>query len=116
MIPTILHIAAGRDHSLALLSHGEVWGWGAEGSGRAVLPEICSIAPPSSPIVVPATRAFARIAAGYGTGYGITTEHIGYGWGFNRAGLAGQTRVLATLQAEALPGLPPVAQLAVSEF
>ncbi|MCK9512231.1 MAG: hypothetical protein M0R28_13485 [Pigmentiphaga sp.] len=116
MIPTILHIAAGRDHSLALLSHGEVWGWGAEGSGRVVLPEICSVAPPSTPIVVPAIRSFTRIAAGYGTGYGITDDHIAYGWGANRAGLAGQPHVLATLQAEALAGLPPVAQLAVSEF
>ncbi|MGE4335704.1 MAG: RCC1 domain-containing protein [Pigmentiphaga sp.] len=116
MIPTILHIAAGRDHSLALLNHGEVWGWGAEGSGRVTLPEICSIAPPASAIVVPATKPFTHITAGYGTGYGITGDHTAYGWGFNRAGLAGRRDVLATLQAEHLPDLPPVAQLAVSEF
>lgn len=116
MTPTILHIAAGRDHSLALLSRGEVWGWGAEGSGRTTLPEICSIAPPSSPVVVPTTQTFTRITAGYGTSYGITSDHAAYGWGLNRAGLAGRPDLLATLRAEPLPHLPPLRQIAVSEY
>lgn len=116
MTPTILHIAAGRDHSLALLGHGEVWGWGAEGSGRTTLPEICSIAPPSTPIVVPATQAFTRITAGYGTSYGITNTNATLGWGVNRAGMAGRPDLLATLRAEPLPHLPPLSQIAVSEY
>ncbi|WP_449390503.1 RCC1 domain-containing protein [Eoetvoesiella caeni] len=113
---SISHIAAGRDHSLALMSDGEVWGWGAEGSGRINLPSLCSVAPSSSPIVVPATMPFARITAGYGTGYGITEDHRAYYWGASRAGLAGKTHVMATLAAEAVSDLPAVAQLAVSEF
>ena len=114
--PVIHSLAAGRDHSLALMSHGEVWGWGAAGSGRADLPDVCSVAPPATPIVVPATRTFTQISAGYGTGYGVTADHEAFVWGFNRAGMGGRPDIVGTLQAEPMQGLGPVAQIAVAEF
>lgn len=109
-------IAAGRDHSLALMGNGEVLGWGAAGSGRADLPAICSVAPAATPVIVPATRMFTRISAGYGTGYGITADNKAYAWGFNRGGIGGRADVVGTLQAEPIQGISQVAQLAVAEF
>ncbi len=113
---TLVDIAAGREHSLALMANGDAWGWGAEGSGRVSMPAVCSTAPPATPIIVPATRPFQRVAAGYGASYGITNDHQGYVWGVSRGGLAGTTNTLATLQAEPMTGLGAVEQIAAGEF
>ncbi len=109
-------LAAGRDHSLALMADGAAWGWGGDGSGRAVLPALCSAAPPAGAVIVPSAPRLHRLSAGFGVSYGVTPQGSVYVWGASRSGLAGPKEALATMWPQQLGGLASIQAVAPGEF
>lgn len=65
----VTSISCGRDHTLALLDSGRVFGWGMDGSGRVApsTPEYCSTSKaPTKAVEVNAPHEMLSISAGYG--------------------------------------------------
>ena len=85
-------ISAGKDQTLALLTSGEVLGWGGAGSGRLVPPfkDICGAFRESDPrpVYVSAPSLYSHISAGYGVSLGISDQKP-FAWGFSQTGMGG---------------------------
>ena len=85
-------ISAGKDQTLALLTSGEVLGWGGAGSGRLVPPfkDICGAFKESDPrpVYVSAPSLYSHISAGYGVSLGISDQKP-FAWGFSQTGMGG---------------------------
>jgi len=75
-------IAAGENHSIALRSNGDVYGWGSNFSGAGY-------ARSSPTIILGGITNWSRIAAGWNHNLGITTAGILYAWGVNVSGALG---------------------------
>lgn len=114
----VIHLAAGRDHSLALYRDAVLVGWGGDGTGRFPLPAgVC--APPSSPddaVYISHHIELAQIAASAGVSLALDRAGQAYAWGANRAGLGGQIQSITQSQPRALAGLPPLRHISGSEF
>jgi alpha-tubulin suppressor-like RCC1 family protein len=99
----VASISCGRDHTLALLGSGRVFGWGGDGSGRMPLgiPEYCSTATaPARAVEIDTRHPMASISAGHGISVGITVTNRVMVWGANpaAAGGWGSSRALVTPQ------------------
>ena len=85
-------ISCGRDHTLALLANGKVFGWGGDGSGRIPLgvPEYCSTSTaPTRAVEIDTRHAMACVSAGHGISLGITVTKRVLVWGSNPAAAGG---------------------------
>src|SRR5204863_1762611 len=85
-------ISCGRDHTLALLANGKVFGWGGDGSGRIPpgVPEYCSTSTaPTRAVEVDTRHAMACVSAGHGISLGITVTKRVLVWGSNPAAAGG---------------------------
>src|SRR5439155_13979821 len=85
-------ISCGRDHTLALLADGKVFGWGGDGSGRIPLggPSYCSTSTaPTRAVEIDTRHAMACVSAGHGISLGITVTKRVLVWGSNPAAAGG---------------------------
>lgn len=88
VLPDIVSVAAGRNHSLAVDIDGNVYAWGANnrgqlGDGTTVLRRI--------PIPVPGLSNIAAVAAGLEHSLALRRDGVVFGWGRNNRGQLGDT-------------------------
>jgi len=85
-------LSAGKSQTLALLTSGEVLGWGGAGSGRysSDYVDICG-APKSDgkPVYVGSSLRLSCVSAGYGVSLGVSTQQELVVWGWNPLGVGG---------------------------
>jgi len=109
---TVVAIAAGYSHSLALTSDGQVFAWGLNSSGQLGNNSITnSTVPVAVNISVPlAGKKVAAIAAGYYHSLALTTDGQVVAWGMNSNGQLGNnsqtsyTVPVATISSGVLSG------------
>jgi alpha-tubulin suppressor-like RCC1 family protein len=112
-------LSCGRDHTLALLDSGEVFGWGGDGSGRipASTPQYCSTSnAPTEAVEVKLQQKAISVAAGYGVSLGLTAANRIAVWGVNAAGIAGRLEAITPATPQAVAGLDDVRDIAAGEF
>jgi alpha-tubulin suppressor-like RCC1 family protein len=112
-------ISCGRDHTLAVLENGAVFGWGGDGSGRmpSGAPQYCST--PASRIRATEVRTDVKVAtvsAGYGVSLGITAHGKVSIWGANASGIAGRLDAIQPAMPQLLPGFAGMRGVAAGEF
>ena len=87
-----IQVAAGGNHSLALLSDGSVWGWGRNSEGElGVDPAKTPVGGFSSaalPVTI-APRLISQIAAEGSNSYALAKDHTVWAWGYNVDGELG---------------------------
>lgn len=86
-------ISCGRDHTLAVMENGHVFGWGGNGSGRlpSTLPQYCtSLATRTGAVEIRNDAKIKSVSAGYGISLGITEHNTVQIWGASTAGIAGR--------------------------
>jgi alpha-tubulin suppressor-like RCC1 family protein len=115
----ITAISCGRDHTVALLDGGTVFGWGGDGSGRMPpgTPQYCTSPPAGTGAVE--VRTVGRID-GLAAGYGVTLAIAEHGrlcaWGANACGLAGRLDAINPATPQWLPLPAGVRDVAAGEF
>lgn len=100
---TVVRVAAGGNHVLALLSDGSVYAWGRNANGQLGLgdQQIRTV-----PTRVPLPRAAVAIAAGRDFSLAALDDGRVYGWGLNGVGQLGLgTRSAGSLTPVAVPGV-----------
>jgi alpha-tubulin suppressor-like RCC1 family protein len=97
-------IAAGGDHSLALTSTGQVYGWGANSKGQIGDGTNTNRTSPTL-VVMPFGVTVSAIAAGTAHSLAVTTDSTAYSWGFDASGQlgTGSTADAAAPQPVAMP-------------
>src|SRR5437867_3180196 len=115
----IASISCGRDHTLALLDDGRVFGWGGDGSGRmpANTAEYCSTSKSDGRAVELSPRhKLTSIAAGYGISLGVTTTNRVAVWGSNAAGIGGRRESIALATPQLLADIHGICIAAAGEY
>jgi alpha-tubulin suppressor-like RCC1 family protein len=99
---TVVAIAAGEDHSLALCSDGTVAAWGSESYGgnrrRPIHRSHVPVAVNSSGVL--AGKSVVRIAAGRRHSLVVCSDGTAVGWGFN---IPANSEMAATLHSNLVP-------------
>ena len=85
-LSNITAVAAGSSHSLALTQTGQVYAWGANGSGQ--LGDDTSTGK-TSPQLVPNLTDVIAISAGSSTSYAVKSDGTVMAWGYNGSGQLG---------------------------
>ncbi len=83
---TVVAIAAGGAHSLALTSTGAVYAWGANGSGQL---GDGTTAPSDIPVPIPVPGRVTGLAAGMAHSLALTATGAVYAWGYGTSGQLG---------------------------
>ena len=115
----IASISCGRDHTLALLDDGRVFGWGGDGSGRmpANTAEYCSTSKSDGRAVELSPRhKLTSIAAGYGISLGVTTTNRVAVWGSNAAGIGGRRESIALATPQLLTDIDGIRAVVAGEY
>lgn len=86
-LPSAIQITAGGQHACALVLTGQVYCWGANGSGQ--LSDGTTGGSRSTPAPVAGDLHFVQVSAGNLHTCGITRDRKAYCWGFNTAGQLG---------------------------
>jgi alpha-tubulin suppressor-like RCC1 family protein len=84
----VVAVAAGTDHSLALLEDGTVLAWGANHFGQ-LGDGTTTDRPRPLPVTIPDPVPVTAIATAYFTNFAILADGRVYGWGWNRFGMVG---------------------------
>jgi alpha-tubulin suppressor-like RCC1 family protein len=106
---TVVAIAAGEDHSLALEAQGRVWAWGGNAQGQLGAERTAAS---SQPVVVDLPWPVVAIAAGRRSSAALTVRGTVWTWGWNAFGqLAAGTTVARRVPAP-VRGLGDVVRLA----
>ena len=118
LIPTtalsnVSGIAAGRFHSLAFTTNGEVYAWGRNNSGQLGLGTSGDENNESSPVLIPTTALsnVSGIAAGFDHSLALTTNGEVYAWGNNNNGQLGLGYFGSNENNESSPVLIPTTDL-----
>src|SRR5512134_1369845 len=115
----VASISCGRDHTLALLADGTVFGWGGDGSGRipSGAPEYCSTAQaPTRAVEVRLRERLVGIAAGQGVSLGIAEGGHVVAWGATAAGIGGRLASIGLAEPQRLAGVEHARAVAAGEF
>lgn len=114
-------IAAGEEHSLALLSDGTVMAWGSNsagqlGDGTTTGPDQCSYGPCSKlPVAVAGLRGVVAIAAGGNHSLALLSNHTVMAWGENTFGQLGDGTTTDSNVPVLVSGLTGVVAIAAGE-
>jgi len=107
---TVIAVAAGRFHSLALTSDGRVYGWGYNGNGQV---GDGSTTQRLTPVPLTSlTDAVVAIAAGDSHSLAVTRDGTVYAWGFNYYGQLGDGTTMeqhSPVQVSSLRGVMAIA-------
>lgn len=105
---TVLRLAMGAIHALALLDDGSLFAWGANGKGQLGLGHTNDV-PSPAPLSLANVR---NVCAGEFHSVAVTAAHQVYAWGRNEAGMLGLGAPYDTPEAVLLPqrfmDLPPI--------
>lgn len=87
---TIVGVAAGLDHNLAVASDGTVWAWGLNGSGAlGDGTGTDSLVPVQVDGAVWGGRSVVEVTAGWGSSYALASDGTVWAWGAGGAGQLG---------------------------
>jgi alpha-tubulin suppressor-like RCC1 family protein len=108
-------VAAGQNHSLALTNTGEVFAWGANGSGQLGL-GFASSTPSPTPTLIPGLSGIVGIAAGESHSLAWTTSGALYAWGNNGNGRLGDNSTTQRTSPVLITGISGVAEVAAGRY
>lgn len=109
-LAAITRVAAGGAHGMALRSDGQVFVWGANGSGRLGLGQDGGAF--ATPVVLPGLSGITAIAAGESFSMALRADGTLFTWGDNSQGQLGLGDALARLSPTAVPGTGAVVAIA----
>jgi len=115
----VASIGCGRDHTLALLTTGKVFGWGGDGSGRVPsdTPEYCStLKAPTGAVELNTQQKLISVTAGHGVSLGITVENQVVVWGSNAAGIGGRLSSVALATPQQVENISDARTVTAAEF
>ncbi len=84
--PTVKQLAAGTNHSVALLIDGTIWAWGKNSSGQL---GDSSTKDRYTPVKIGTDINWSSITAGNNFSHGIKKDGSLWGWGTNKVGQLG---------------------------
>jgi len=102
---TYASITAGSEHTCAVEQNGAAWCWGHNAHGRLGTGGLPAILP--APAAVAGELRFRALSAGRLHTCGVTTDDVGYCWGFGGFGQLGSGSVIS--RAEPTPVAPATA-------
>jgi alpha-tubulin suppressor-like RCC1 family protein len=108
-------VAAGQNHSLALANTGEVYAWGANGSGQLGL-GFASSTPSPTPTLIPGLSGIVGIAAGESHSLAWTASGALYAWGNNGNGRLGDNSTTHRTAPILITGISGVAEVAAGRY
>ena len=88
-LDSVIAIAAGRTHALALKSDGTVWSWGRNNSGVLGLGSTSMFDIRSEPTKIPGLSGIVSISSRDNTAFAIRDDGSVFGWGQNMSGELG---------------------------
>ncbi len=104
-LPTVLQVAAGRNHALAVATNGRVFAWGSNDHGQLGNTTTTDFATPEQ---VPGLRNVVSVAAGDDSSYALTRDGRVYAWGENDQGQLGDGTMTDSATPVLVRDLPPV--------
>jgi alpha-tubulin suppressor-like RCC1 family protein len=114
-LPSLLSVAAGESHSLAVSGSGTVYSWGSDTSGR--LGNGVGSGTVMRPALIPALSGVASVAAGFSHSMALKTNGEVWSWGNNGSGRLGDgtaTARLSPVQVLTAAGVPLSGAIAVA--
>ena len=109
-LAAITRVAAGDAHGMALRNDGQVFIWGANGSGRLGLGQDGGAF--ATPVALPGLAGITAIAAGERFSMALRADGTLFTWGDNSQGQLGLGDVQARLSPTAVPGTGTVVAIA----
>lgn len=106
---SVLSVAAGSLHSLAVKPDGTVWAWGDNFNGQLGLGDTTSR---SAPTQVPGLASALAVAAGYGHSLALMADGTVQAWGWNAYGQLGNGTTTDSPSPAPVPGLTGVVAIA----
>ncbi len=107
-LPTILQVAAGRDHALAASTDGHVFAWGSNSHGQL---GNSTTADATKPVQVPGLTGVVTVAAAGDSSYALTADGKVYAWGENDDGQLGDGTTTDATSPVQVQGLPTVVDI-----
>jgi len=108
----VRRIAAGRYHTLALMSDGTVRAWGDNSGGQLGIDEAMVSA---APVQVPGVSGAQAIAAGGSHSLALRPDGTVWAWGYNRQGQLGSGPLTIRFMPQRIPGLDRIRRIAAGE-
>ncbi len=109
----VTQVAAGDNHSLAVISDGSVWSWGANTSGQLGTGSTQSSASPQ--LVSGISGTVTQVAAGESHSLSLGSDGTVWAWGDNQFGELGDGNLIQSDTPVRLAGLSNVTQIAAGE-
>jgi alpha-tubulin suppressor-like RCC1 family protein len=107
-------VAAGQNHSLALTNAGQVYAWGANGSGQLGLGYTSTTSP--TPTLIPGLTGITGIAAGESHSLAWTATGELYAWGNNGNGRLGDNSTTQRTSPVLITGISSVAEATAGRY
>jgi alpha-tubulin suppressor-like RCC1 family protein len=108
----VSQVAAGYDHSLAVISDGSVWSWGSHTFGQLGTGSTLSAASPQ--LVSGISGTITQVAAGWNHSLALGSDGTVWAWGDNQYGELGDGNVLQSDTPVKL-GLSNITQIAAGD-
>ena len=119
---SVIAVATGGFHNLALRADGTVWAWGANGYGQLGITssETCTSyafvdatqSCQTTPIQVPGISGVTGISASFTHSVALKSGGIVYAWGDNRYGQLGNGSLISSMQPIQVSGLTGISKVA----
>ena len=106
----VTRVAAGYDHSLAVISDGSVWSWGSNTSGQLGTGSTQSAASPQ--LVSGISETITQVAAGWSHSLALGSDGTVWAWGDNEYGELGDGNFIQSDSPVKLAGLSNITQIA----
>ncbi|HET7294697.1 MAG TPA: chitobiase/beta-hexosaminidase C-terminal domain-containing protein [Vicinamibacteria bacterium] len=118
-LTSVVAVAAGSGHSVAVKSDGSVWAWGSNGNGRLGDGTTTNRLTPVQVVGVGGTGTLANIvavAAGDNFSLALRSDGTVFAWGYNANGQLGDTTTTQRTTPVVVAGLTGVTAIAAAQY